>query len=190
MRKIKKYKISDLENYNENIKSPKSKFGLPSEVRFCKTCVISNQRPNSAIEYAHNENTVKETINFDEDGICDACRYASEKKGKIDWSEREAELRELCDKFRSKDGSYDVIVPGSGGKDSFYSSWVLKYKYGMNPLTVTWAPHMTTTWGWKNFLSWIHSGFDNYLCTPNSRVHQLLTRLAVEKLFHVGLGFF
>ena len=40
----------------------------------------------------------------------------SEKKGKIDWNERDKQLRELCDKFRSKDGSYDVIVPGSGGK--------------------------------------------------------------------------
>ena len=30
----------------------------------------------------------------------------------------------------------------------------------------------------------IHSGFDNYLFTPNGRVHRLLTRLAVENLFH------
>jgi hypothetical protein len=25
-------------------------YGLPREVTFCKTCVISNQRPNSTIE--------------------------------------------------------------------------------------------------------------------------------------------
>jgi N-acetyl sugar amidotransferase len=31
---------------------------------------------------------------------------------------------------------------------------------------------------------WIQAGFDNYLCTPNGRVHRLLTRLAVENLFH------
>ena len=54
----------------------------------------------------------------------------------------------------------------------------------MNPLTVTWAPHIYTDWGWKNFQSWIHSGFDNYLFTPNGRIHRLLTRLAVERLFH------
>ena len=25
-------------------------FGLPKEVKFCKKCVISNQRPNSTVE--------------------------------------------------------------------------------------------------------------------------------------------
>ena len=60
----------------------------------------------------------------------------------------------------------------------------MKYKYGMHPLTVTWAPHMYTPWGWDNFEAWIHAGFDNYLCTPNGMTHRLLTRLATENLFH------
>ena len=85
------------------------------------------------------------------DGICDACRLAEQKQRTIDWDERERQLRELCDQHRSNDGSYDCIVPGSGGKDSFYAAHVLKYKYGMHPLTVTWAPHIYTDWGWKNF---------------------------------------
>ena len=67
-----------------------------------------------------------------------------------------------------------VYVPGSGGKDSFYASHILKNKYNMHPLTVTWAPHIYTDWGWKNFQSWIHAGHDNYLMTPNGRVHQLI----------------
>ena len=54
----------------------------------------------------------------------------------------------------------------------------------MHPLTCTWAPHMYTKWGWNNLQKWIHAGFDNFLCTPNGRVHQLLTRLALENLFH------
>ena len=90
----------------------------------------------------------------------------------------------MCDKHRKYDGSYDCIVPGSGGKDSFYASHILKNKYKMNPLTVTWAPHIYTNWGWKNFQSWIHSGNDNYLMTPNGKVHRLLTRLSTELLFH------
>jgi N-acetyl sugar amidotransferase len=159
------------------------KYGLPPEVTFCRTCVISNQRPNSVVEYAHTRQSVKATINIGDDGICDACRVA-ERKSRIDWQERERQLRELCDRFRRTDGSYDCVVPGSGGKDSFYAAHVLKHKYGMHPLTVTWAPHIHTEWGWRNFQSWIHAGFDNYLCTPNGRVHRLLTRLAVENLFH------
>jgi len=159
------------------------KYGLPDEVAFCSRCVISNQRPNSAVEYAHTRDSKKKTIHFDDEGVCDACRVAEQKRV-IDWADREAQLRELCDRHRSSDGSYDCIVPGSGGKDSFYAAHMLKFKYGMHPLTVTWAPHIYTTWGWKNFESWLHAGFDNFLCTPNGRVHRLLTRLAVENLFH------
>jgi N-acetyl sugar amidotransferase len=158
-------------------------YGLPPDVRFCRRCVISNQRPNSAVEFKHTRDSKKATISFDADGICDACRVA-ETKAKIDWVERDKQLRALCDRYRKTDGSYDCLVPGSGGKDSFYAAHKLKYEYGMHPLTVTWAPHVYTDWGWKNHQAWIHAGFDNYLCTPNGRVHRLLTRLAVENLFH------
>ena len=160
-------------------------YGLPAEVKFCKKCVISNQRPNSTVEYAHTKQSKKKVIHFDKDGVCDACRLAEQKhEGGIDWVERERMLRDLCDRHRKHDGSYDCVVPGSGGKDSFYAAHLLKYKYGMHPLTCTWAPHLYTPWGWQNFQAWIHAGFDNYLCTPNGRVHRLLTRLAVQRLFH------
>jgi N-acetyl sugar amidotransferase len=159
-------------------------YGLPSQVKFCTRCVISNQRPNSAVEYEHTRATRKETIHFDAEGVCDACRFAEKKRNTIDWVAREQELREVCDRYRKHDGSYDVLVPGSGGKDSFYAAHVLKHRFGMHPLTVTWAPHIHTDWGWKNFQAWLHAGFDNYLCTPNGRIHRLLTRLAVEHLFH------
>jgi N-acetyl sugar amidotransferase len=161
-----------------------ARYGLPLEVRFCRNCVISNQRPNSAVEYEHMKDSRKDTINFDQESVCDACRLAEQKEGSIDWTERDLQLQELCDRHRSRSGSYDCIVPGSGGKDSFYAAHLLKYKYGMHPLTLTWAPHIHTDWGWRNFQSWIHAGFDNFLCTPNGRVHRLLTRLAVENLFH------
>jgi N-acetyl sugar amidotransferase len=164
---------------------PKSaRYGLPLHVAYCQKCVISNQRPNSAVEYAHTKDSSKKTISFDDKGICDACRVSEQKHERIDWKDRERELRDLCDRHRSKDGSYDCVVPGSGGKDSFFASHMLKYEYGMHPLTVTWAPHIYTDWGWRNFQSWLHAGFDNYLCTPSGRVHRLVTRLAVENLFH------
>jgi N-acetyl sugar amidotransferase len=161
-----------------------TRFGLPADVRFCKSCVISNQRPSSSVEFENRPESPKRTIAFGEDGICDACRYADLKDRTVDWVERERELRDLLDRYRRDDGGYDIVVPGSGGKDSVYASHVLKYKYGMHPLTVTWAPHVYTDVGWRNFQSWIHAGFDNYLATPNGRVHRLLTKLAFEKLFH------
>jgi imidazole glycerol phosphate synthase glutamine amidotransferase subunit len=158
-------------------------YGLPSDIRFCKRCVISNQRPSSTVEFKHNKDSKKQTIHLDEEGICDACRVAERKKD-IDWAARDQELRALCDRHRKNDGTYDCIVPGSGGKDSFYAAHKLKHEYGMHPLTVTWAPHIYTEWGQKNFHAWLNAGFDNYLCTPNPRIHRLLTRLAVDNLFH------
>ena len=174
----------DLSRFDEASGPLGVKYGLPGRVRFCRVCVISNQRPNSAVEYEHTAESIKPTINLDEHGVCDACRLAEQKHKIIDWDGRERALRSLCDRYRRNDGEYDCVVPGSGGKDSFYAAHVLKTKFGMHPLTVTWAPHVYTDWGWKNLQSWIHAGFDNFLCTPNGRVHRLLTRLAVENLFH------
>lgn len=173
----------DLEAFAPDATGREAKYGLPIKISFCKRCVISNQRPNSSIEFKNTPNERKMTINLDAEGICDACRVA-EHKAEVDWNEREAELWDLCDKHRRNDGAYDCVVPGSGGKDSFYASHILKYKYRMHPLTVTWAPHVYTDWGWRNFQRWIHSGFDNQLFTPNGRVHRILTRLAMDKLLH------
>jgi N-acetyl sugar amidotransferase len=159
-------------------------FGLPKDVIYCKKCVVSNQRPNSAIEFKHNIDSKKETIVFDKNGVCDACNFTVKKNNEIDWDQREKELFDLAKKFKGYGGKYNCIVPGSGGKDSFYQSHILKNKYGFRPLTITWAPHLYTDWGWKNFQSWINAGFDNLLVTPNGMIHRLLTRLAVENLFH------
>lgn len=176
----------DFELYKESVVVNESevRYGLPYDVQFCTKCVISNQRPNSAVEYLHDTSSKKQTIHFDESGVCDACRFAERKNTEIDWSARRDELQRLCDANRSTKGNYDCIVPGSGGKDSVYASNVLKKEFGMHPLTVTWAPHIYTPWGWNNFQSWIHSGHDNTLFTPNGKVHRLLTRLAVENLLH------
>ncbi|MFL2851933.1 MAG: N-acetyl sugar amidotransferase [Candidatus Pelagibacter sp.] len=169
--------------FKENLKKPQIKYGLPGEVIYCQKCVISNQRPSSAVEFK-NRDKKKEAIKFDKHGVCDACNFAEMKNKSINWEKREKELIKLCEKFRNNSSDYDCLVPGSGGKDSFYAAHILKYKYGMNPLTVTWAPNMYTDWGFKNFQSWIHAGFDNILITPNGIIHRLLTRLSVEKLFH------
>lgn len=139
----------------------------PKAVTYCSKCVVSNQRPR---------------ITFDENGVCSACNYAYMKHNVIDWEKREEMLLELLDKYRSKDGSYDCVVPGSGGKDSSFVSHQLKYKYGMHPFTVTWAPFIYTDIGWRNYLSFKDSGFDNLLCFPDGIMHRKFSRLAFELL--------
>lgn len=167
------------------MKSKTPFFGLPEEVKFCSKCVISNQRPNSTVEFNSKNSDQKEVIHFSDDNICSACSFNEQKMKNIDWEERDKNLRELCNKHRRNNGDYDVIVPGSGGKDSAYTAHILKYKYGMNPLTVTWSPHMYTDIGWENFTNWMHvGGLDNILYTPNGKLHRLLTKLAFKNLLH------
>ena len=160
------------------------KYGLPREVIYCNRCVYSNQRPSSTVEFKNSKDQNKTTLIFDKDGVCNACRWAEMKDTVIDWEEKESELIKLCDSHRSKKGNYDCIVPGSGGKDSSFTAHILKHKYNMNPLTVTWAPHVYTKVGFRNFQKWIHSGLDNILFTPNGKVHRLLTKIAFEELVH------
>lgn len=142
------------------------KYNLPEKVLFCKLCTVSNQRPR---------------IQFDKTGVCSACNYAEFKRNKIDWEIREKELINLCDKYRKKD-NYDVIVPCSGGKDGSFVAHQLKYKYGMNPLTVTWSPLKPTQLGRDNLDNFIDSGFDNILGKPNGETNRKLTHLATKFL--------
>lgn len=137
----------------------------PQEVKFCVRCVVSNQRPRNL---------------FNQEGICNACLYAEQKYRHTDWEKREQELIELLNRHRSKDGSFDCIVPSSGGKDSSLVAHQLRYKYGMHPLTITWAPFIYTDIGWKNYYGLVQSGLDNWLFYPNGKSHRKLARVAFE----------
>lgn len=140
-------------------------YGVPEHVQYCKRCIMSNQRPR---------------ITFDADGVCSACNFA-DYKASVDWNARDLELQALCDKYRRNDGRYDVVVPSSGGKDSAFVAHMLKFKYGMNPLTVTWAPHLYTDIGFENHQAHIHEGdLANILITPPGVTHRKLTKLAFE----------
>lgn len=138
---------------------------LPKDVVFCKNCVVSNQRPRTE---------------FNEQGVCSACQWAWEKDHSIDWLAREQELQALCDKHRSKDGSYDVIVPGSGGKDSAFVAHQLKERYNMTPLCVTWAPFDWTSIGWRNLKNFVAKGFFNIIGQADGVLHRKLSRMAFE----------
>jgi N-acetyl sugar amidotransferase len=138
---------------------------LPKEIIFCNSCVVSNQRPR---------------VTFDTDGICDGCNYAKVKNFHIDWEKKETELIKLLESHRSNKGGYDVLVPGSGGKDSSYVANVLKHKYGMNPLCITCAPFAYTDIGIKNLNSFIDSGFNNIVYYPRTDIHSKLARASFE----------
>ncbi len=138
---------------------------IPKEVHFCKNCVVSNQRPRTVLN---------------KHGVCSACQWAYEKDHVVDWDSRQKELEQLCDKYRSKDGSFDVVVPGSGGKDSGFTAHQLKHRFKMHPLCVTWAPFDWTDIGWKNLRAFVASGFNNIIGQPDGIFHRKLARIAFE----------
>ncbi len=161
-----------------------SLYNLPEKIEYCTKCVVSNQRPSSVIEFKSKDGKNKKGININKNGVCDACLY-NEEKLKINWKEREDQLKKFLDKYRKNNGEHDCVVPSSGGKDSSFTAHILKNKYGMNPLAVTWAPNIWTDVGIDNFNNLTKiGGIDSMLITPNGKLHRHLTKLAFLNLGH------
>ena len=123
----------------------------------------------------------KPDLSFDAEGVCDACRSAA-LKNTIDWKAREAEFKELVEKFKNKDGSkYDCIIPVSGGKDSTYQAYLAR-QWGLNPLLVHFEPTVRTELGRKN-LENIRRFGDVIELKKNPDVYK---KMAVEGFRRVG----
>ncbi len=76
-----------------------------------------------------------ETIEFDEEGVCNICRQKEFKDTAIDWSARKEQLVKLVEQYRGK-YAYDCIVPFSGGKDSTFTLLYLMKEFKIKPLVV------------------------------------------------------
>lgn len=74
-------------------------------------------------------------LTFDSDGVCSGCRVNGIKKD-IRWSDRWVMLKKLVDQYRST-SNYDVIIPVSGGKDSYYQTHIAVKELGLKALLVT-----------------------------------------------------
>lgn len=130
-------------------------------LRWCSNCLTMSTRPR---------------ISFDETGFCNACVWFKKKK-EINWNLRELELLKLLDSHRSKDGSFDCVVPCSGGKDGSYVAYSLKHKYGMNPLCVTITPALPLTLGETNLRNFVKSGYDHLSINPGFETMRKLNKL-------------
>jgi len=146
-------------------------FGKPpfSHLQYCVRCCMPE---------------TNEGMQFDEMGVCKACR-SSEQKMRIDWTDREKELRRLLERYRTQSGSnYDCIVPISGGKDSAFQLHVLTQIYGVKPLAVTFSHNLfseTGRWNLENILEKLN--VDHLMFTPN---RGLVNKLARRSLYEIG----
>lgn len=114
-------------------------------------------------------------ITFNAQGVCNACSWAEEKK-QLNWKPRQQQLKELCDKYRSKDGNFDCLVPVSGGKDSSYVSYMLKHEQGMHPLCMNIVPPYLTDIQRQSLENFNNHGYDLMMISPNPNVARKLAR--------------
>ena len=135
-------------------------------MNYCKKCLYPDTKPQ---------------LVFDENGICSACKN-HELKEKIDWKSKEKELKEILEKFRSKNNYYDCIIPVSGGKDSHFQAYTIKEKFGLNPLVVNFHPLDQTEIGKKNLDNLKKLGVDCIEFSPNPSVYLKLARFGLKKL--------
>ncbi len=114
-------------------------------------------------------------ISFDDRGRCNACVWADKKKT-VDWAGRESKLGRLLEENRRSDGSFDCVVPVSGGKDGSYVAHTLKTKWGMNPLAITVKPPLPTELGEANLQAFIASGFPHIALSPDPEAMRALNK--------------
>lgn len=138
-----------------------------------------------------------EGIDFDDKGICKACR-SSEQKMHIDWVAREKQLRKILEEAKAKAGNnYDCIIPISGGKDSTFQLYVLTKIYGMKPLAVTFSHNWYSETGMYNLLNSLERfNVDHIMFTPNRGLVNRIARRSLDGIgdacwhCHSGIGAF
>tara|TARA_B100001971_G_scaffold116599_1_gene107357 strand:- start:2557 stop:3696 length:1140 start_codon:yes stop_codon:yes gene_type:complete len=138
-------------------------------MKYCKKCIYSDTRPEQV---------------FDEKGICDACLSAEKKNFEIDWEKRRKELVEILEQYRCKDGSWwDCVIPCSGGKNSCFQAYIMKYEFGMNPLLANFIPCEMTEVGNKNLTFIRDLGFDIIQVGVNRKIYR---QLSAKGFFDLG----
>lgn len=128
---------------------------------YCKKCVQPDTRPG---------------LVFDAEGVCAACRY-QEETARIDWNERERQLREIAEWARGKASrGFDCIVGVSGGKDSLFQALYARDRLRLKTLLVNCAPDAITEVGRLNLENLVQHGFDMISFRPNPRVVRELVK--------------
>ncbi len=124
-----------------------------------------------------------ETIEFDEEGVCNICRQKEFKDTAIDWNARKEQLVKLVEQYRGK-YAYDCIVPFSGGKDSTFTLLYLMKEFKIKPLVVQFNHGFMRQGLLKNNERTFRKlGVDVISFTPN---WQVVKRLMLEALVRKG----
>lgn len=139
-------------------------------IQYCTKCLFPETKPD---------------LTFDDNGVCSACVAAEEKHKGIDWAQRAKEFKEIIEYYKkpSEEIGWDCIVPVSGGKDSTYQAYFMKYVCGMNPLCVCFETTAVTELGQHNLDNLSKMGIDVIHFKKN---HEVYKKMVVESFKRVG----
>lgn len=148
-------------------------------MKFCNRCMYPE---NHALN-----------ITFDDQGVCSGCRV-HEEKYELDWSVKEKELINILGQYKGRSGSsYDCVIPVVGTGDDFFIVDLVKNKYGLNPLLVTYNTHFSTKVGVRNLARLITElDCDHMMSTVGPDTIKEITKISLEKFgdiyWHVLAG--
>ena len=132
-------------------------------------------------------------IIFDKSGVCSGCRV-HEEKYTTNWEEKENELGDLLSQYKGRPGSsYDCVIPVSGTGDDFFVVDLVKNKFGLNPLLVTYNTHFNTKVGIRNLARLISKlDCDHLISTVGPDTIKEITKITLQKFgdmyWHVLAG--
>ncbi len=148
-------------------------------MKYCKRCLYPENHALNLI--------------LDNEGVCSGCRV-HEEKYQIDWQNKEQELEQILAHYKARaDTHYDCVIPVTGVGDDFFVVDLIKNKFGLNPLLVTYNTHFSTKVGIRNLARLITElDCDHMTSTVGPDTVKEITRLTLDKIgdmyWHVLAG--
>lgn len=141
------------------------------KMKYCTRCVY----PEAAVN-----------LSIDEHGICSSCRFY-EKYNSItekQWLERRNIFEKtLTQKLKDNKSNYDVLIPVSGGKDSYFQTHTIISEFNLKPLLVTYHGNNYLPEGDINRDNMRHVfNADHIVWGPSIEVLKKLNRLGFKKM--------
>ena len=130
---------------------------------------------------------------FDEEGVCSGCRV-SDQRSTINWEERMQMFRRIAHEYGS-DNDYDLVIPVSGGKDSYFQVHLATKVLGLKPLLITYHANNFMPEGEQN-LQRMRDVFkcDHLIMRPDRdmlvKINRLGFRLQGDMNWHSHCGIF
>jgi hypothetical protein len=132
----------------------------------CVRCVLPETFPN---------------IKFNEEGVCNFCQtYHYQNISEESKKDYQTKFEELIKKYSGK-GEYDGIMAYSGGKDSTYSLKLLRERYGIKILALTFDNGFISHTAIQNIKNVVeHLGIDHIFYKPRFDLLAKIFRIAIE----------